>query len=287
MTHLTHTTHKEYPDTPAHTQPYVLVNNLVARYGDLTVLDDVNIRARRGEITVILGVSGCGKTTLLRHIVGLLTPVSGQVLINGQDMHRATEDEQEAILRNVGMSFQGGALFNSMNLEENVALPIVEHTQASPDAARLLARMKLSLVGLEHAAHLLPAEISGGMKKRAAVARALALDPTLLLFDELSAGLDPITARELDELVLRLKAQFNMAILIVTHELGSIQMIADRAVMLHAGKVLAAGTLDEVQAVDDPQVQAFFDRRPRQASPQRGLLDMLVLDEESYGQDTA
>jgi phospholipid/cholesterol/gamma-HCH transport system ATP-binding protein len=140
----------------------------------------------------------------------------------------------------------------------------------------MLARMKLSLVGLEHAAALLPAEMSGGMKKRAAVARALALDPTLLLFDELSAGLDPVTARELDELVLRLKAQFDMAILIVTHELGSIQMIADQAIMLHDGKVLAAGSLAEVQAMDTPQVQAFFDRRPRQVGVRRGLLDRLT-----------
>ena len=140
----------------------------------------------------------------------------------------------------------------------------------------------LEKVGLKGFEDFFPAEISGGMKKRAAVARALALDPTLLLFDELSAGLDPITARELDELVLRLKAQFNMAILIVTHELGSIQMIADQAVMLHAGKVLAAGTLAEVQAMDDPQVQAFFDRRPRQATVQHGLLDTLLIDTEAH-----
>jgi phospholipid/cholesterol/gamma-HCH transport system ATP-binding protein len=267
--------------------PYVQVENLVARYGTLTVLDDVSVSARRGEITVILGESGCGKTTLLRHIVGLLTPTSGRVLINGRDFHRATEGEQEAILCNVGMSFQGGALFNSMTLEENVALPIIEHTQAGPDTARMLARMKLALVGLEHAVHLLPAEISGGMKKRAAVARALALDPALLLFDELSAGLDPIKARELDELVLRLKAQFDMAILIVTHELSSIQMIADQAVMLHDGKVLAAGTLEEVQAIKHPQVRAFFDRRPRQTTLQRGLLDMLLVDGEDYGKNSA
>ena len=267
-----------------HDQPYVQVENLVARYGNRTVLDGVSVQARRGEITVILGGSGCGKTTLLRHIVGLLSPASGRVLIDGQDLHRATEDEQEAILRNVGMSFQAGALFNSMSLEDNIALPILEHTQASPDTARMLARMKLALVGLEHVAHVLPAEISGGMKKRAAVARALALDPTLLLFDELSAGLDPISARELDELVLRLKAQFDMAILIVTHELGSIQMIADQAVMLHAGKVLAAGTLEAVQAMDHPQVQAFFDRRPRQASLHGGLLDTLLVDGEHHGE---
>lgn len=266
------------PTNSSSAPPYVVVENLVAGYGNHTVLNGVNVQARRREITVILGGSGCGKTTLLRHIVGLLTPSSGRVLIDGQDVHRASEEDREAILRNVGMSFQGGALFNSMSVEENVMLPIMEHTQASTETARMLARMKLSLVGLEHAAPLLPAEMSGGMKKRAAVARALALDPTLLLFDELSAGLDPVTARELDELVLRLKAQFDMAILIVTHELSSIQMIADQAIMLHDGKVLAAGPLAEVQVMDMPQVQAFFDRRPRQAGVRRGLLDRLTGD---------
>src|SRR5215510_7016926 len=152
--------------------PYVQVEHLVARYGPRTVLDDVSMTAHRGEITVILGVSGCGKSTLLRHIVGLLTPASGRVLINGQDLHRVSEDEQEAILRNIGMSFQGGALFNSMTLEDNVALPIIEHLHADPKIAHMLARMKLALVGLERAARLMPAELSGGMKKRAAVARA-------------------------------------------------------------------------------------------------------------------
>jgi phospholipid/cholesterol/gamma-HCH transport system ATP-binding protein len=189
-------------------------------------------------------------------------------------------------LRNVGMSFQGGALFNSMTLEENIALPIIEHAHADRATARILARMKLALVGLERSARLLPSELSGGMKKRAAVARALALDPTLLLFDELSAGLDPVTARELDELILRLKAQFDVAILIVTHELSSIQMIADQAIMLHAGKVLAAGTLDEVRSLDHPHVRAFFDRRPRSTMVQRGLLEALLVDGGEHGKNS-
>jgi len=273
--------------TERDTRPYVQVENLVARYGNRTILDGVSCGARRGEITVILGGSGSGKTTLLRHIVGLLTPTAGRVLIDGRDIHRASEEEQEAILRNVGMSFQAGALFNSMTLEENIALPIMEHAHADRATANTLARMKLALVGLERAAQLLPAELSGGMKKRAAVARALALDPALLLFDELSAGLDPVTARELDELVLRLKAQFDVAIVVVTHELSSIQMIADRAVMLHNGKVLAAGTLDEVRALDHPQVRAFFDRRPRSTTVQHGLLDALLVDGGTHGKNPA
>jgi phospholipid/cholesterol/gamma-HCH transport system ATP-binding protein len=267
--------------------PYVQVENLVARYGTRTILDGVSMTARRGEITVILGGSGCGKSTLLRHIVGLLTPASGRILINGRDIHHVSEDEQEAMLRNIGMSFQAGALFNSMTLGENIALPIIEHAGADEVTANTLARMKLSLVGLGHAAHLLPAEISGGMKKRAAVARALALDPELLLFDELSAGLDPVTARELDELILRLKAQLGVVILIVTHELSSIQMIADQAVMLYAGKVIASGPLAEVQAMDHPQVRAFFDRQPRPVTMQKGLLQALVIDGEEYGKNSS
>lgn len=261
--------------------PYVQVENLVARYGTRTILDGVSMTARRGEITVILGGSGCGKSTLLRHIVGLLTPAAGRVLINGRDMHHVAEDEQEGILRNLGMSFQAGALFNSMTLEENVALPIIEHAKADTATAQTLARMKLSLVGLGHVGHLLPAEISGGMKKRAAVARALALDPQLLLFDELSAGLDPVTARELDELILRLKVQLGVVILIVTHELSSIQMIADQAVMLHAGKVIASGPLAEVRALDHPHVRAFFDRQPRPVTMQQGLLHTLMVNGET------
>jgi phospholipid/cholesterol/gamma-HCH transport system ATP-binding protein len=268
-------------------KPYVQIESLVARYGNRTILDGVSLTARLGEITVILGGSGSGKTTVLRHIVGLLTPVAGRILIDGRNMHAVSEEEQEGILRNIGMSFQGGALFNSMTLEDNVALPIIEHLHADPKTARMLARMKLALVGLERAAHLLPAEISGGMKKRAAVARALALNPTLLLFDELSAGLDPITARELDELVLSLKRQFNMAILIVTHELSSIQMIADQAVMLHQGKVLAAGPLHEVEATDHPQIRAFFDRRPRSAALQQNLLDAILVEGERNGKNPA
>lgn len=272
---------------PEDSAPYVQVEDLVARFGERTILDGVSLSAHRGEITVILGGSGCGKSTLLRHIVGLLTPASGRVLIDGHDIHNASEDEQEAILRNLGMSFQSGALFSSLTLEENVAMPIIEHTQADRPTAYMLARMKLALVGLEDAAHQLPSALSGGMKKRAALARALALDPALLLFDEPSAGLDPITARELDELILRLKAQFGMAIIVVTHELGSIQMIADQAVMLHEGKVLAAGTLEEVQAMDHPQIRAFFNRRPQQATLQHGLLDEILVEGEHRGENSA
>jgi phospholipid/cholesterol/gamma-HCH transport system ATP-binding protein len=256
--------------------PFLVVEDLVGCYGERKVLDRVSLSARRGEITTILGTSGCGKSTLLRHIVGLKHPVSGRVLIGGRDLYQASEDEQEEILTNVGMAFQSGALFNSMSLQENVALPIREHTDADEATADTLALMKLSLVGLSASARLLPAEISGGMKKRAALARALALDPTLLLFDEPSAGLDPVTARELDDLILRLRDQLGVAIVIVTHELGSIEAIADQAVMLHKGRVLAKGPLAEVRALPHPQVRAFFDRRAQKDVSHKGLLDRLT-----------
>lgn len=259
---------------------YLEVRDLIARYGERTVLDGVSFMARRGEITVILGPSGCGKSTLLRHLIGLQAPTSGQVLVAGRDLHHASEEEQESILRHIGMAFQSGALFNSMTLLDNVALPILEHTGADPLTAETLARMKLALVGLERSAGLLPSEISGGMKKRAALARALALDPSLLVCDEPSAGLDPVTSRELDELILRLKAQLGVAIVVVTHELGSIEVIADQVVMLDSGKVLAKGALAQVRALPHPKIRAFFDRQPREAALSdqlRLLLDAILL----------
>lgn len=264
------------PDGESH---YLEIRELVACYGERKVLDRVSLSAQRGQITVILGTSGCGKSTLLRHAVGLKHPTSGQVLIGGRDLYKATEDEQEDILLNIGMSFQSGALFNSMTLQDNVAMPIREHRGADEKTAGTLALMKLALVGLTTSAHLMPSELSGGMKKRAALARALALDPTLLLFDEPSAGLDPVTARELDDLILRLRDQFGMAIVVVTHELGSIETIADQAVMLHKGKVLVKGPLAEVRAFPHPQVRAFFDRRAQKDAKRQGLIDRLIVSE--------
>jgi phospholipid/cholesterol/gamma-HCH transport system ATP-binding protein len=252
--------------TASASAPYLQVENLVASYGERKVLDGIDMVARRSEITVILGPSGCGKSTLLRHIIGLQAPTSGKVLIDGHDLHHASEEEQELILRNIGMAFQSGALFNSMSLLDNVALPIIEHTGADQRTAETLARMKLALVGLSRSALLLPSEISGGMKKRAALARALALDPALLVCDEPSAGLDPVTSRELDELILRLKDQLGVAIVVVTHELGSIEVIADQVVMLDGGKILAKGPLGQVRGQDHPKIRAFFDRQAQRAA---------------------
>ena len=253
----------------------LVVEQVVAGYGAEKVLDGVSLTVAPGEIVVVLGGSGSGKSTLLRCIVGLLPPWHGRVLVQGSDVNAAAGREREEILRHVGMSFQSAALLNSMTVGENVALPIVEHWHLDDDTALMLARMRLARVGLAGAADKFPAELSGGMRKRAGLARAMALEPNLLLCDEPSAGLDPITGRELDDLILDLKREEQMGIVVVTHELGSINTIADRAIMLADGRVLAAGTLAEVRANPDPMVQAFFQRKTLDDRHERSVDDLL------------
>ena len=251
------------------------VQHVVAGYGDQRVLDDVSLAVERGEIVVVLGGSGSGKSTLLRCIVGLLAPWSGRVLVNGHDVNAAEGRARDAILRDVGMAFQSAALLNSMTVAENVALPVVEHWHVDQATALMIARMRLARVGLGRAGDKMPSELSGGMRKRAGLARAMALEPSLLLCDEPSAGLDPVTGRELDDLILDLKREGTMGIVVVTHELGSINTIADRAVMLADGGVLAAGTLAAVRAHADPRVQAFFKREALAAHDDPKLLSAL------------
>ena len=253
----------------------LVVEDVVAGYGEKRILDGVSFTLEPGEILVVLGGSGSGKSTLLRCIVGLLPPESGRVLIHGRDINAAAPAERDDILQDIGMAFQNAALLNSMTVAENVALPIVEHRRVDESTALMLARMRLAGVGLEGAGDKLPSELSGGMRKRAGLARALALEPSLLLFDEPSAGLDPITGRELDELILSLKRGGDVGIVAVTHELGSINTIADRAVMLAEGKLIASGTLAEVRADPDPRVQAFFRRELLPHEKQRTLADEL------------
>ena len=238
----------------------LVVDDIAAGYGDKLVLDGISFTVDPGEILVILGGSGSGKSTALRCIVGLLPPTRGRVLVRGRDVNAASAAERDEILKDIGMAFQNAALLNSMTVAENVALPILEHRRVDVETALMLARLELAKVGLDHAGDKLPSELSGGMRKRAGLARALVLEPHLLLFDEPSAGLDPITARELDELILGLKQRQSMGIVVVTHELGSINVIADRAVMLFEGKLIASGTLAEMKANPDPRVQAFFKR---------------------------
>jgi phospholipid/cholesterol/gamma-HCH transport system ATP-binding protein len=236
------------------------VEGLVARYGERTILDGVDLVVARGEIRVILGGSGGGKTTLLKHCIGLAEPAAGSVKLLGTPLSGVEGAARVELLKRIGVLFQYGALLGSISVGANVALPMREHTDLPEPVIAEMVRMKLAAVELGHAEHLLPSELSGGMRKRAALARALALDPDVLFCDEPSAGLDPLTSAELDELILRLRDRFGMAIVVVTHELMSIDRIADKALMLAHGKVIADGPLAEVKRAPDPEIRAFFDR---------------------------
>jgi len=249
----------------------VEVRNLTARYEETTVLQDVSFDVRRGEILVIIGASGSGKTTVLKHMAGLLKPVSGSILYNDQDITAMDEDELSRMQRTIGIAFQFGGLFNSMSVGENVALPLREYGQLDETLIQALVRLKLSLVGLAGAVDRLPDELSGGMRKRAGLARAIALDPPVVYFDEPSAGLDPIIAAGLDDLILELRKLHGTTFVIVTHELESIRKIADRAVMLDRGKVIFTGTVEEAERSDVPRVRQFFERRPDEFITQRNI----------------
>ncbi len=225
------------------------------------VLDSIDLRIRRGEVFVVMGPSGCGKTTLLKVLVRLLRPTSGTVLIEGRDASTLDEAASDEILRATGMVFQGGALLNSISLRENVALPMRAHTGLTPALIDEAVRMRLAQVGLLDAADRMPSALSGGMRKRAGIARALALDPRILFFDEPTSGLDPVTSDGIDDLVLELREALGATMVVVTHDLPSARKIADRLVVLSRGRALAEGTWDEVQATRDPEVRAFLDRR--------------------------
>lgn len=242
--------------------PLISVRDVVVSYGGRRVLEGVNLDIMRGETMVLLGGSGSGKSTLLRQIIALERPESGQIIVDGVDLLTCTFQELEKIRRSIGVAFQNSALFNSMSLEDNVALSLREHTKLAESTIRLMTWMKLAVVGLADFAKFNPQELSGGMKKRAAVARALSLDPQILVFDEPSAGLDPIVAAELDELILALKHAFNMTVVVVTHEMASAFRIADRMAMLYKGSLIAVGTKEELQRSDQPRIRQFLDRIP-------------------------
>ena len=242
----------------------IRVENFTAAYNGQVVLENVNFEVFTGEIFSILGSSGSGKSTLLKHMIGLYKPAAGKIFIEGHDIAAAQGEERRQILRTFGVMYQSGALFGSMTLLENVSLPLEEFTDLPPEAIRLIALLKLKQVGLGGAGDLLPSELSGGMQKRGAIARAMALDPRVLFLDELSAGLDPVTSAGLDELVLSLARSLKITFVVVTHELPSIFTIADRVIMLdkEAKGIVAMGKPQELRDHSDhPGVRQFFLRQ--------------------------
>jgi phospholipid/cholesterol/gamma-HCH transport system ATP-binding protein len=264
-------------DPPANHAAAIKVRNLRVKYGDREVLHNLSFDIEAGETITILGGSGSGKTTLLRSLIGLEKPVGGEIWIRGHDLCCISPVDLADLRKKLGVSFQGGALFGSMTVGENVALPLREHSRLDDTSIEILVRIKLEEVGLSGYQDFYPAQLSGGMKKRAAVARALTMDPEILFFDEPSAGLDPIIAAGIDDLILKLKRAFQMTIVVVTHELASAFKIADRMILIDKGSILAIGTPEELQANQHPRIRQFLDRIPDpEKVADEGYLDRLT-----------
>src|SRR5216684_3079896 len=270
---------------PEETNDAILsVRDLRVRYGDREILHGVTFDVPRGETMVILGGSGSGKSTLLRTLVGLERPSSGEIWLKGKNIASISSYDMDEIRKKIGMSFQGGALFGSMTVGENVALPLREHTKLEESTIEIILRLKLDQVGLSGFENYMPSQLSGGMKKRAAVARALAMDPEILFFDEPSAGLDPIIAAGVDQLILDLKKAFHMTIVVVTHELASAFLIADRMVLIDKGNVVAIGTTAEMRSSAHPRVRQFLDRIAEpEVSQELDYLQMLTEENPRRG----
>jgi phospholipid/cholesterol/gamma-HCH transport system ATP-binding protein len=246
--------------------PDIVLEHVSVGYGDRLVLCDVHTTLPGGRVSVILGGSGCGKSTLLRNILGLIPLKSGRILLGGHDLATLSPAESLEMRRHMGVLFQDGALLGSMPLGENIALPLREHTELSDSLIEEVVRMKLKLVGLADFMDYFPSELSGGMRKRAGLARGMALDPCVLLCDEPTSGLDPITSADMDQLILELRATFAMTIVVVTHDLESLFSIADHVVVLNQGEMLFEGPLDRLTQCDDPFIVQFLERQPSRTS---------------------
>jgi phospholipid/cholesterol/gamma-HCH transport system ATP-binding protein len=255
--------------------PVIEVSGLSSHYGSRQILHDVNLSVRPGEIMVVMGHSGSGKTTLFRHLLGLKTPSAGTVRVLGRDLAGLAKQDLYALRRRIGVAFQNGALFSSLNVQDNVALPLREHTRLDATTIGIMTRMKLEFMRLAEHGTLMPAQLSGGMLKRAGLARAVVMDPQLLFFDEPSAGLDPVTSAELDQLILKLRDALRMTILIITHELHSVFNVADRITVIDQGRQIMTGTRDEVRASTDRRIADLLNRRPREDFDAEAYLDRL------------
>src|SRR6202161_1308874 len=260
----------------------VSLRDLHVSYADREILHGISFDVKRGETMVILGGSGSGKSTLLRTLVGLERPSAGEIWLRGKNLATISDDEMDEIRKHIGMSFQGSALFGSMTVGDNVALPLREHTKLEDSTIEIMLRLKLEQVGLAGFEYYMPSQLSGGMMKRAAVARAVAMDPEILFFDEPSAGLDPIIAAGIDQLILEMKKAFRMTIIVVTHELASAFLIADRMVLIDKGNVVAIGTKEEMRASKQPRVRQFLDRVAKpEVARELDYLQMLTEDRRS------
>ena len=261
---------KKAPARPAperRPEPVIRISGLQAHYGSRQILHGIDLTVEAGEIMVIMGGSGSGKSTLLRHLVGLERPSAGRIELLGLDIGRARSAEMLSLRRKIGVAFQGGALFSSMTVLENIMLPLREHTKLDRKTMEIMARLKLEVVKLAGFGDLMPSELSGGMLKRAAVARATVMDPKLLFFDEPSAGLDPVVSSSLDDLILQLREAMNMTIVVVTHELESAFKIADRITVLDHGRILLVDDVEGLRKSDNPRIQNLLNRRSEDAEP--------------------
>jgi len=248
--------------SPGGDEVVIAVEHVAKSFGSGAVLVDVSFEVRRGETVVVLGPSGCGKSTLLRVMAGLYRPDSGRVVLFGEDLNRLSAEALEAVRKRFGMVFQFGALYNSLTVGENIALPLREHTELADEVIDIMVGMKLQLVGLEGIQDLMPEQLSGGMRKRVGLARALALDPEVLFYDEPTAGLDPVMAGVIDRLISELRQALGVTSVVVTHDIRSAFALADRLVMLHEGRVVAQGTPEEIRNSTNPVVKQFISGSP-------------------------